>query len=100
VVIPHWLCKTCYDKHNKEPLDTYPLNASTATSRLIDHMEDAHNYTRLGVRQGSPRIKKRRLNTLQAAWKATERTHKQVFDEDGWREAYYIWIASTGVSLH
>lgn len=98
-VLKHWLCTVCYHKDVPPILSTYLINAEKTTTKAIDHLEDIHQFDRLGNKI-LPNVSKKRKGWSFDAWREQQETHHTVFDEEGWRSAYCRWFVSSGISLH
>lgn len=97
--IKHWLCKICYNKEDPKPiLSTYLLSTLNNTTKIIDHLEDLHQFDRLGNKLHQITSKKRKYGSLEI-WAQQEVMNNTVFDEEGWRSTYCRWVVTSGISL-
>lgn len=97
-VLKHWLCKTCYEGDVRHPLSTYLLCTEKTTTKVIDHLEEFHQFDRLGNKL-LPAVSKKRKQASLEAWGLQQQAHHTVFDEEGWRSTYCRWVVSSGISL-
>jgi hypothetical protein len=97
-VLKHWLCKHCYYKDPPPVLSTYLLPTARNTTKIIDHLEDIHQYDRLGNKLHTNTSKKRKQESLEL-WAQQHEEHNTVFDEEGWKSSYCRWVVSSGISL-
>jgi hypothetical protein len=59
-VLKHWLCRICYHKDVTPVLSTYLINTEKTTTKVIDHLEDTHQFDRLGNKVLANASKKRK----------------------------------------
>jgi hypothetical protein len=97
-LVKHWLCKSCYDKEPPPRLSSYLLSTHNNTTKILNHLEDLHQFDRLGNKLHQAVSKKRKHGSLEL-WSQQQIVNNTIFDEDRWRAAYCKWVVTSGVSL-
>jgi hypothetical protein len=87
-VIKLWLCKICYKKDDPRPAKpTYLRSTTNNTTKIIDHLEDLHQFDRFVINLHQRTSKKRKYGSLDL-WAQQDIVNNTIFDEEGWRAAY------------
>ena len=97
-VTKQWLCKTCYDKCPPPPLSSYMICTEKTTTKVIDHLEDLHQFDRSGSKL-LPDESKKRKRAFFESWSEQQEAHNSIFDEEGWRSTYCRWVVKSNISL-
>jgi DUF4097 and DUF4098 domain-containing protein YvlB len=57
------------------------------TTKVIDHLEDLHQFDRSGSKL-LPDESKKRKRAFFESWSEQQEAHNSIFDEEGWRSTY------------
>jgi hypothetical protein len=97
-VTKQWLCKICEDKQPTPPLSTFMICTEKTTTKVIDHLEDLHQFDRSGSKLLLDESKKRKRAFFES-WNDQQDTYNSIFDEEGWRYTFCRWVVGSGISL-